>query len=353
MGGATAERRRRHAVRHRLWGLGVLAQAGIDLHMANRQLVLPPEGGGFRAGVSPIPLTERSKVDPTFEGSIQRGTNPAGKYFALGDARYCLAERVEEHLPGSREWLLEKLEPYFDDRAPDIGLARASQGAMLQQLGLRRLSWSAASFSEAALGETHWYLAQKQLEYLAKIPSPTHLQLLISFYHEQTWQHPLAARRHYRYMTLIRDAYELAVETLSSLPFLRLADTRVDMEREIDHAFRHVRGNIEFLGLRSEGTEADEENTLLSPTLFVQDFADFEDADFCAGLGYAVPLEHREDPQRYTRFSEGPEPTPQEALEALWQLLAHLELDRDTHLVDLHVTESSLAGIWSRFQRCE
>ncbi|GAB6196021.1 hypothetical protein [Lysobacter xanthus] len=351
MVGATQERKRRHAARKRLWGLAALHFAGIDISMANRQLVKPPDGNPFKAGVSPPPLTDPNDIAETFEGPIVRGANPAGDYCSAIADRYRLAERVEEHLPGSRQWLLEDIAFYFDDGAPDINASADSLEKVLGRLGLRRLSWNTATFGEKVFRDSYWQLAKRQLDYFATLPSIDYLQLLVCFAHEQVWLHPYAARRHERYLGMVLDALHTAVDTLCTHPLLGAADTGVDMEVELRSAFVQVRRNIEYFGLRSHARPSRHADPLLSPTLFVRDFKGFDDADFCAGLDFAVPIEQRENP-RSTPFSVGTVPTFDEAAAAFDMLLARLDLPKDTRLVDFYVERSPCAVVWNRFQRC-
>lgn len=348
---AMEQRKRRHAVRHRLWGLGALHQAEIDIAMANRQLVRPASGVGFRAGVAPPPLTDAEDIQPTFEGPIRRGTNPTGNYCSAVAGNYNLADRVETHLPGSRRWLLEDIAFFFNDGAPDINETADSMDRILARIGLRRLSWSAAIFGEKRLRETYWLLAQRQLEYFATLPSPDHLQLLTCFYHERTWLAPFSAERQNRYIWLVQHACASAIDVLCTHPVLDAAHTGVDMPQEIRTAFDHVRRGIQYFGVRSHARPSRHAEPLFSPTLFIKDFDGIDDADLCAGLGFATTEEHQKNP-KHGRYSLDIEPTRQESDRALLALLDHLDVPPDLHVRGYDAPRPHEEFFWKRFSTC-
>lgn len=345
---AAAERAR---LAPRLWVLSLLWRHRTTLDMLNRQLVHAPDGQPYVPGEHPAPFPVDTDAKPTFDRHLELGTRPNGCYHHDGHGAYNLFERVQSHDRESGAWLLEPLAPYFRAEVPPIDHAVDSLAACLGTLGLRRLSWSTAWFGARRYGESYWLLAQHQLEYFATLPTPSHLVLLITLWHQQLWAIPFSAPWHARYCQMLSEAFDAAVDGLTRHPMLETHPVGERMPDAIRTAFAHVHSELNYFGARSRVSPSKTPEPELAPPLFIEDFEGFDDADFCAGLGAAVPIEQVEGihPPRLTRYSDKAEPPLEASTRAFNNLLHRVDgvdvFDRTGANENCATTEH----VWRRF----
>lgn len=322
------------SLRSRLWVLWLMERCDVlDLAPLNAQLTLPPARDGFVLGLSPQPLTELSKEDRIFEGPLERGTDPAGKYFGKRDdlpsgasgtsSRFSLAERVEEHIPGSRDWLMEPMAPYLECALPPVSYALDVRRKILSQLGLRQIGAAATEFGLAHAEHDVTRVAQGQYQYLAKLTNPLHLPLLITILHEQCWHDPHSGSA--------ADASRYTVEA-----FDQLLRHPMMARHQLGKLVQSDLGIMRFLipytakqdGAHSHPAPGMERPSTSVPILFCRNFDDFEDARYVASLGLIVPWPHydRTVHSKFYRTDKALKPSREESLRALAELLQHADL---------------------------
>ncbi len=306
-------------VRPRTWTLHLMHLLGVPVDDLNLQLPLPPTGRPFVLFKEPRPLEKLTKRDRLFQGPLERGTDPAGNYFGFGAGkdRYCLAERVDEHLPGSRAWLLEPLAPYLDADLPPVTVAIQTIAALLSQLKLRRLSADAVEFGAQGHGVLVHRLAETQLDHFSELPSPSFLTLLVALYHERCWADPTSTQAE-----RLRCATKGAFETLMRHPMFSLHPAGKIALQEWERIADFLLWKIRRYGQRSPAPESMPRLSRSLPSLFCSEFVDFSDADYCAALGFATPIRHFLWP-RLTRFSDNEHPSEAESTKAFLALVNH------------------------------
>lgn len=322
------------ALRSRLWVLALLEHLDVtELAPLNAQLVLPPADEGFVFGITPQPLRELCKEDLVFEGPLERGTDPAGRYFGKKEDsissergkshQFSLAERVEEHAPGSRRWLLEPVAPYFESALPTVSYALQARQLVLANLGLKQISWAAAEFGMRYARAEIERVAAMQYAHLASLSEPHYLCLLISALHEQCW--------HDSSSIFTADAaghVDLAFKALICHPMLTqhpLGDlARLELESARSHVLRAIRRD----GSHSVPADGMDRPQTSAPILFCRGFQDFSDANYVASLGWGVPSSHfeRATPSQFYSSETGSVPSREESLKALEKLLHHTDL---------------------------
>jgi hypothetical protein len=307
-------------VRPRIWTLSLMNCLGASVDDLNRQLVLPPSGRPFVFGKEPRPEKTLTKRDWIFQGPLERGTDPAGKYFGTGNDRYCLAERVEGYIPGSRAWLLEPLAPYLELDLPPVGYAVDAITRLSLELGLYRISGDAIKFGAQERLALIRNLADQQLDQFSKVLSPRHLSLLVALYHERCWHDPKASQA-----IRLGEAVHAAFDSLIQHAMFRRHEAGEVALQELRTAQDSISWNVRKDGQRSARPQRAWYLPSDLPTLFCRNFEDSSDADYCASLGVAIPLTHYGWPRR-TRFSDDDDPSKTECFEAFSALISNANI---------------------------
>ena len=320
----TKPKRSRHqAFRSRLWTLRLMDALGASLDQLNCQLVLPPTNRPFVLGSEPPPLTPRTQREKTFQGPLERGTDPAGMYFGSTAERYSLAARVEEHVPGSRAWLLEDIAPYLERNCPPIGTAVDLQSAILSRLGLHCFSEAAAEYGFSEHPDLCHRLVREQLAWLAEVKAPEHLALLVAMCHIRHWLRPRTEEA-FAFYKAVRLAFGALAQHSSVMRHTRGGRVLV---AEVHSAAEHVVHSIKVYGHRSIAPE----NEFGQPqvptvpwhthTLLCGASKRIGELDSAAALQVCIPMEHIFDGAPAERAYEGDYPSQAESRSALLKML--------------------------------
>lgn len=314
--------------RPRTWVLHLLHRYDVGLDALNAQLPLPPDPEGLVWGTRPEPLRELGKEDRVFEAALLRGKDPAGRYFTERETvlpgkrrthaprKFSLAERVDQHVPGSRPWLFEPLGPYLETALPSIRDALATSAQLISELGFRRVSNPAIEFALQIDAARVHALAQAQYDYLACVTDPRHLSLLVTLLHEQAWhgrglshQDPLLESAHQAFHALIRHPM-FEVHPYGEVARHEWQSLRCDV---LNALMRD--------GCHSAPTPGMERPTRALPILLCRHFEGFEEADYAAALGWGTPLTHFIAPpgNRYMSSDHPLKAESQQALTVLWE----------------------------------
>ncbi len=323
----------------KIWVQHLLYKLGAELWQLNAQLTLPPdEGKPFRFWSSPHPLS-RPWAPRTFERAWKHGKNPDVRAYAdllCETGHYNLFLRVAQHVEFSEDWLFRPLRPYFETALPPVTTSSALVQALLQRLGLRRLSDSATKFAIRVRPATVGELDTKWMHLMAERPDPIHLMLLIAMFHERKWHYPDAPETRE-----LSDACFLACHNFFSRE--EFCPPALDENRRCDfwNAVRSVWVNIVQTGHRSAPPQLPRNASLfdrrpsgpdavglltMSRCVIYEPFESCDDAMLTAGYGCLMPafLFADRTPTPYRPL--GGVPSPAETCRALADLLAAADI---------------------------
>lgn len=309
-------------VRAKVWVLKLLDRLGATIQQLNCQLVLPPEDFPFELGVRPKPL-ECARADRTFEGPLRRGADPAGHFFGNAEDRYSLAERCEQHIPGSRSWLMEGLAPYLNDDCPDIGYAGELLRTVLRASGLHAVHPDAIRYLQKCFPLRVQRLALAQLEWLSEARRAEHVEILVALAHESQWRSPDGFEA-----TQCQDAILRVFTALSRQPWIQHPTVGSGVAESLLEAGGHVARQIAKCGHRSRSSNLDDGSHFprcdrysnLWP-LLCRSSPDVDQLEDATSLQVSWPLQHLFRGPPATRCYVGDLPSPEESRKAAARLL--------------------------------
>ncbi len=321
----------------RIWVLRLLHLFQAELWQLNAQLTLPPEPGErFQFGVSPCPIDKRL-VPNVFQQALDRGHDPSERLYLepkIDGERYNLFLRVAHHVPSSEDWLFQPFAQYFEDSLPDVANSAQLVNRLLRRLGLRRMGTSATEFAIDQIPRLVRRREERSMQAMAEAPDPLHVMLLLCLYHERKWHYPEAAETWNLDATCCSICRNFAArDEFTWSNQARAFSSQIEQEfRSVVLKIRHnghhsappqypVKGMLEP-GLRGEdqlGILRSRRCVLCDPGPF------FDDADLCAGLGYAIPISHFIY-GKPTKYSAGAIPSKDESRRALAQLMRDADI---------------------------
>lgn len=241
--------------------------------------------------------------------------SPSLHIIAVSDAYLSATLTCRENILGRHMFEVFPANP--DD--PDANSVRNLAASLQHVLNTRQVTNSVEFGAQQHLG-TIQQLANAQLGTLAELSSPLHLPLLIALYHERCWWNPSSGEAN-----RLRRSVETAFDKLAGHRMLLLHPAGQAALDELAGARSDLLWRIPKLGPRSPQPSKMCPLPAALPALFCRNFDAFDDADYCASLGLAIPERHFRYPRR-TQFSDQDYPSKVECNEAFLELLRHANI---------------------------
>lgn len=178
---------------NQLWVVALTRHLGMDVRDLDAQLTMEPiDGQPFVAYANPAPWPRRL-APRMFQQAYRDGRNPNHRQWRdpITDAPFNLSARVDHHVLGASDWLLEGLRGYMsNDAFPSLSCCQTRRDTCLSRLQLARWPAEVGFLALRICPRDAIAVERMWCHFLSDTGHPLALQLLVSLLHERQYHYP-------------------------------------------------------------------------------------------------------------------------------------------------------------------